>query len=226
MDNHLLNVVIVFLVLASVPLLMGKARAQEEALNELFSQAKSNPALRAAFIEVYIQNEGLPQHVILIQYSDQLDDVLATTNPLVRANSGSYQPTSHALAIGRGYPSRITFGPEMFEGQHHYAEFLSVTQHEAAHARFWATGDLDHMEGVDTGKNSKVRLRGLLPILFELDALKSQMDHFSWRQTSLSFRQAQEAYRQKWLDKLEHLEQQSYVYDMKPLLDRIRRTYK
>ena len=226
MDNRLFDVIIVFLMLASVPLIMGKARAQEEALEEFFSLAKSNPALRAAFIKAYTQNEGLPEHVILIKYSDQLDNELATTNPLVRTDSGSYRPTSHALAIGRGYPSRITFGPEMFEGQHQYAEFLSVTQHEAAHARFWATGELDHMGGVDKGENSKLRLRGLLPILFELDALKTQMDHFSWRQTSLSFRQGQEAYRQKWLDKLERLEQQSYVYDMKPLLDQIRQTYK
>ena len=162
MDNRPFNLIIVFLMLASVPLLMGKARAQEEALDELFSQAKSKPALRAAFIEAYIQNEGFPQHVIHIQYSDQLDNVLATTNPLVKTESGSYRPTSHALAIGRGYPSRITFGPEMFEGLHQYAEFLSVTQHEAAHARFWATGELDHMGGGGQGREQQAQAQGII----------------------------------------------------------------
>ena len=113
----------------------------------------------------------------------------------------------------------------MFHPAYRYADFLSVIQHEAAHAKFWATGKLNHMDRVDTGKDSAVRLRGILPILFELDALETQMDHPSWERTSAPFRKGQEAYRQKWLDKLARLQKQSYMYDMKPLLERIRRTY-
>ena len=226
LNGQLLELIIVFLLLVVGQLPTVGARAQEEDLEELFSQARSNSALRAAFIKAYVQHEGLPAHVIRIQYSEQIEKVLATTNPLVETDSGNYRFTSHALAIGRGYPSSMVFGPEMFKGYHRYADFLSVIQHEAAHAKFWATGELNWLGGVDTGKDSKVRLRGLFPILFELDALKTQMDHPSWQQTSLPFRTGQEAYRQKWLDKLEQLEQESYVYDLKPLLDNIRRTYR
>ncbi len=216
-------IALVALVLGSVSL--KHVRAQVEDPEEFFVQAKSSPALRASFIKVYIGYEGLPAHVIRVQYSEELENVLALTNPLVETENGKYRPTSHAFAIGRGYPSSITFGPKMFSADYIYNDFESVVQHEAAHAEFWATGKLKHMDRVDTGKDSKVRLRGVLPILFELDAIKTQMDHPSWQQTSAPFRKGQEAYRKKWLKKLERLEQQSYTYDMKPLLDRIRRTY-
>ena len=225
-DNRLFEVIVVFLILAFGSLLAANARGQETDWEELFSQAKSNPALRAPFIKASIQHEGLPAHVVRIQYSEQVENMLAITHPLVRTDNGNFRPTSHALAIGRGYPSSITFGPKMFHPAHRYADFQSIIQHEAAHAQFWATGKLKHMDRVETGKDSKVRLRGVLPILFELDALKTQMEDPSWQQTSVFFRKGQEAYRQKWLDKLEQLEQQSYSYDMRPLLQRIRRTYK
>ena len=113
----------------------------------------------------------------------------------------------------------------MFHPAFNYADFHSVVQHEVAHAKFWATGALNYLDDVDTSENSKVRLRGLFPILFELDAIKTQTEHSSWQQTSEPFRRGQMVYRQKWLDKLERLGQQSFMYDMKPLLKRIRRTY-
>jgi len=119
----------------------------------------------------------------------------------------------------------MTFGPKMFHHAFTYGDFQSVVQHEGAHAQFWATGELNYLENVDTSENSEVRLKGLFPILFELDALKTQMAHPGWQRTSATFRKGQEAYRQKWLNKLDSLEKQSYMYDMNPLFKRIRRTY-
>ena len=224
-DNQLLVPIAVLLILLLGPVLMNKARGQGEDLVALFVQAQSDPALRVPFINAFIEHEGLPEHVLRIAYSEELNG-LALSNPLVQTENSNYHTTSHAAAIGRGYPSMMTFGPKMFYPAYRYADFKSVVQHEAAHAKFWSTGKLNHLDRVDTSKDSKARLRGLLPILFELDAIKTQTDHSSWQQTSAPFRKGQEAYRQKWLDKLYKLEQQSYMYDMKPLLDRILRTYK
>lgn len=221
----LLAVILILLTaVASGSLFIRNVSGQENDLKKFFSQAKSDPILRTPFIEAYIQHDGLPENVLRIQYSEDINTI-ALTSPLVRTKSGNYRPTSHALAIGRGYPSSMTFGPKMFHPAYRYADFQSVIQHEAAHAKFWATGKLNHLDRVDTGKDSKVRLRGVLPILFELDAIKTQMDHPSWQRTSKLFRKGQEAYRQKWLNKLEKLQEQSYMHDMKPLLERIRRTY-
>ncbi len=203
---------------------MNNAQGEERSLETLFKQAQSDPTLRTPFIEAYVQHEGLPENVLRIEYSEEVT-TLALTSPLVKTKSDNYRPTSHALAIGRGYPSSMTFGPKMFHPAYRYADFQSVIQHEAAHAKFWATSKLHHLDRVDTGKDSKIRLRGVLPILFELDALKTQMNHPSWQRTSKPFREGQEAYRQKWLDKLEKLQKRSYMYDMKPVLERIRRTY-
>jgi hypothetical protein len=197
---------------------------QTNDLREFFSQAQREPQLRNNFIESYVQREGLPDYVLEILYSNEVK-VFAVTNPLVRTENGSYRTTSHALAIGRGYPSRMTFGPKMFHPAFTYGDFQSVVQHEGAHAKFWATGELNYLENVDTSENSEVRLKGLFPILFELDALKTQMDHPSWKQTSVRFRKGQEVYRQKWLNKLDRLEKQSYMYEMNPLFKQIRRTY-
>ncbi len=226
--NHLditfytLLVTAVFIILG--PAFMGIGQGQIDDLEEFFLQAQADSKLRTYFVGSYVQQEGLPEHVLHVLYSEEVK-MLAVSNPLVRIKNGNYRPTSHALAIGRGYPSRMTFGPKMFHPAYNYADFQSVVQHEAAHAKFWATGSLNYLDDVDSGENSKVRLRGLFPILFELDAIKTQAEHPSWQQTSELFRRGQMAYRQKWLDKLERLGQQSYMYDMKPLLKQIRRTY-
>jgi hypothetical protein len=227
-SNHLnitfftLLVTAVFIIVG--PVSMGFAQGQTDDMDMFFLQAKTDSNLRNHFVRSYVQQEGLPEHVLHVLYSEEVT-MLAVSNPLVRTNNGDYRPTSHALAIGRGYSSRMTFGPKMFHPAYNYADFQSVVQHEAAHAKFWATGALNYLDGVDTSENSKVRLRGLFPILFELDAIKTQTEHSSWQQTSEVFRRGQMAYRQKWLDKLERLGQQSFMYDMKPLLKRIRRTY-
>ena len=203
---------------------VGICKGQTYDMDERFLQAQTDSNLRTYFVTSFIQREGLPEHVLQVLYSEEVK-MLAVSNPLVRTKNGNYRPTSHALAIGRGYPSRMTFGPKMFHPAFNYADFQSVVQHEAAHAKFWATGSLNYLDDVDISENSKVRIRGLFPILFELDAIKTQTEHSSWRQTSGPFRRGQMVYRQKWLDKLERLGQQSFMYDMKPLLKRIRRTY-
>jgi hypothetical protein len=207
-----------------LPICIGMVRGHTNDLGEFFSQAQTESQLRYKFIESYLQREGVPNYVLEILYSNEVE-VFAVTNPLVRIENGSYRTTSHALAIGKGYPSRMTFGPKMFHPAFTYADFQSVVQHEGAHAKFWATGELSYLENVDTSESSEVRLKGLFPILFELDALKTQMDHPSWQRTSAIFRKGQEAYRQSWLDKLDNLEKQSYMYELKPLFKRIRRTY-
>jgi hypothetical protein len=215
---------VTFMIIVLLPPCIDMVKGQTNDLREFFSQAQRKPQLRNNFIEAYVQREGLPDYVLEILYSDEVK-VFAVTNPLVRTENGSYGTTSHALAIGRGYPSRMTFGPKMFHPTLSYGDFQSVVQHEGAHAKFWATGELNYLENVDTSENSEVRLKGLFPILFELDALKTQMDHSSWQRTSMPFRKGQEAYRQKWLNRLDRLEKQSYMYEMKPLIKRIRQTY-
>jgi hypothetical protein len=212
----------VFIILG--PAFVGIVQSQTDDMNERFLQAQKNSNLRTYFVTSFIQREGLPEYVLQVLYAEEVK-MLAVSNPLVRTKNGNYRPTSHALAIGQGYPSRMTFGPKMFHPAYNYADFQSVVQHEAAHAKFWATGSLNYLDDVDIGENSKVRIRGLFPILFELDAIKTQTEHSSWQQTSEPFRRGQMVYRQKWLDKLERLGQQPFMYDMKPLLKRIRRTY-
>jgi hypothetical protein len=207
-----------------LPVCISSVTGQTPDLRKLFSQAQREPHLRNNFIEAYVQREGLPDYLLEILYSREVT-VFAITNPLVKTENGNYRTTSHGLAIGRGYPSRMTFGPKMFHPAFTYGDFQSVVAHEGAHAKFWATGELNYLENVDTSENSEVRLKGLFPILFELDALKTQMDHPSWKQTSVLFRKTQEAYRQKWLNKLDRLEKQSYMYVLNPLFKRIRRTY-
>ena len=207
-----------------LPIGIDIVRGQTNGLGGFFSQAQTTSHLRNNFIESYVQQEGLPDYILEILYSEEVE-VVAVTNPLVRLGNGSYRTTSHALAIGRGYPSRMTFGPKMFHPSFTYADFQSVVQHEGAHAKFWATGELNYLDNIDTSESSEIRLKGLFPILFELDALQTQMDHPSWLRTSVLFRKGQEAYRQTWLDKLDNLEKQSYTYNLKPLFKRIRRTY-
>jgi hypothetical protein len=229
MQSYQLNITFCTLLITPVfiilgPAFMGIAQGQTVDMDVLFVQAQTNAKLRTYFVRSYVQQEGLPEHVLQVLYSEEVK-MLAVSNPLVRSKNGNYRPTSHALAIGRGYPSRMTFGPKMFHPAYNCADFRSVVQHEAAHAKFWATGALNYLDAVDTSENSKVRLRGLFPILFELDAIKTQTEHSSWQQTSEPFRRGQMVYRQKWLDKLERLGQQPFMYDMKPLLKRIRRTY-
>ena len=229
MQRYHLNITFFMLLVAGVFIILGLAflgtvQGQTDDMDVRFLQAQTDSKLRTYFVRSYVQQEGLPEHVLQLLYSEEVK-MLAVSNPLVRTKNGNYRPTSHALAIGRGYPSRMTFGPKMFNPAFNYADFQSVVQHEAAHAKFWATGSLNYLDDVDTSENSKVRIRGLFPILFELDAIKTQTEHSSWQQTSEVFRMGQMAYRQKWLNKLEKLEQQSFMYDMKPLLKQIRRTY-
>jgi hypothetical protein len=215
---------VVLITILMILFCIDMARGQREELRKSFSQAQREPHLRNSFIESYVQREGLPDYVIEMLYSSEIK-VFAVTNPLVKTENGSYRTTSHALAIGQGYPSRMIFGPKMFHPVFTYDDFQSVVQHEGAHAKFWATGKLNFLENVDVSENSDVRLKGFFPILFELDALKTQMDHPSWKRTSVRFRRAQEAYRQKWLDKLDKLEKQSYMYEMNPLFKQIHRAY-
>jgi hypothetical protein len=229
MQRYHLNIRFLTLLVTGVfiivgPAFMGTVQGRTDDMGERFSQAQTDAKLRTHFVRSYGEQEGLPEHVLQLVYSEEVN-TLAVSYPLVKTKNGDYRPTSHALAIGRGYPSRMTFGPKMFHPAYNYADFQSVVQHEAAHAKFWATGSLNYLDDVDTSENSKVRIRGLFPILFELDAIKTQTKHSSWQQTSEVFRRGQMAYRQKWLDKLERLGQQSFMYDMKPLLKRIRRTY-
>ena len=229
MQSYHLNIKVYKLLVTAVfiilgPAFMGIGQGQTDDMDVLFLQAQTNSKLRTYFVRSYVQQEGLPEHVLQVLYSEEVK-MIAVSNPLVRTKNGNHRPTSHALAMGRGYPSRMTFGPKMFHPAYNYADFLSVIQHEAAHAKFWATGELNYLDNVDTTENSEVRLKGLFPILFELDALKTQMNHPSWQETSVPFRKGQLSYQQKWLDKLAKLEQQSYTYDMKPLLKQIRRTY-
>jgi hypothetical protein len=229
MQRYHLNIRFLTLLVTGVfiivgPAFMGTVQGRTDDMDERFSQAQTNSKLRTYFVRSYVQQEELPEHVLQVLYSEEVKP-LAVSYPLVKTKNGDYRPTSHALAIGRGYPSRMTFGPKMFHPAYNYADFQSVVQHEAAHAKFWASGSLNYLDDVDTSENSKVRIRGLFPILFELDAIKTQTEHSSWQQTSEVFRRGQMAYRQKWLDKLEKLGQQSFMYDMKPLLKRIRRTY-
>jgi hypothetical protein len=218
------KLLVTVLMIVLLPPCIDMVTGQNNDLREFFSRAQREPPLRNNFIESYVQREGLPDYVLGILYSNEVK-VFAVTNPLVRTENGSYRTTSHALAIGRGYPSRMTFGPKMFHPAFTYGDFQSVVQHEGAHAKFWATGELNYLDKVDTSENSEVRLKGLFPILFELDALKTEMDHPSWQRTSVPFRKGQEAYRQKWLNKSDSLEKESYMYDMNPLFKRIRRTY-
>jgi hypothetical protein len=212
------------LVILLAPICPEDVSGRAPELKKLFSRAQDDPTLRENFIELYVQQMGLPEHVLEIVYSDKLEQ-LAISQPLVRSEHGKYRTTSHALAIGRGYPSRMTFGSKMFHPALRYADFHNVVQHEAAHAKFWATGKLNFLDDVDTSETSRVRLMGLFPILFELDAIKTQMNHSSWFETSEPFRVGQERYRQKWLDKLDRLEKKPFMYDLKPLFEQIHRIY-
>jgi hypothetical protein len=223
--NHVnIKISALFSTVLMIVLCIDMVTGQSNNLQELFFQAQREPHLRHNFIKLYAQRQGLPNYVLEILYSDEVK-VFAITNPLVRTENGDYRTTSHGLAIGRGYPSRMTFGPKMFHPLFTYGDFQSVVEHEGAHAKFWATGELNYLENVDTSENSEVRLKGLFPILFELDGLKTQMEHPSWKQTSVQFRKTQEDYRQKWLNKLDRLEKKSYIYKLNPLFKRIRRTY-
>jgi hypothetical protein len=188
-----------------------------------FREAQADPAQRAGFVAQYTRQRGLPEYVQEIAYSDQVA-ALAVTHPLRQYRDGEWGLTTNTRGIGKGYPSFITFGPKMFSPAFNVADFESVLQHEAAHARYWATGRLTYMDRVDT---DEARLaKGVLPILFELDALKAQIEHPSWRQTSPSFKKGQEGYKQKWMDELNKLRQQLAVTNIAPLLDRIWNNYR
>jgi hypothetical protein len=204
------------------PLLPNTAIA--ESLEVLFAKAQTNAALRDRFIDIYVEREGLPDYVQSMDYSRTIGQ-LARTHILVRLNDGDYSSTSHAMAYGRGYPSTISFGPKMFHPGHRYADFRSVGVHEAAHAKFWATGEVNYLDRLKDDELEEIRLRGGLYTLLELDAIKTQKAHSSWQYTSGQFRQGQESYRQKWLAKLEELRNRPYMYDIKRILDRMRRIY-
>jgi hypothetical protein len=199
------------------------SRASAENYEALFRHAQADPSRRAAFVAQYTQQRSLPEYVQEIAYSDQVA-ALAITHPLRQYRDGEWGLTTNTRGIGKGYPSFITFGPRMFSPAYNVADFESVLQHEAAHARYWATGRLTYMDRVDT---DEARLaKGVLPILFELDALKVQIEHPSWRQTSPAFRKGQESYKQKWMDELSKLRKQLAVTNIAPLLDRIWNNYR
>ena len=121
----------VLMMIGLLPPCIYMARGQTDELRKSFSQAQREPNLRNSFIESYVQREGLPDHVIEMLYSSEIK-AFAVTNPLVKTENGSYRTTSHALAIGQGYPSRMTFGPRMFHPAFTYDDFQSVVQHEGA----------------------------------------------------------------------------------------------
>ena len=201
----------------------GWGTVQAEDYEGLFRQAQADPSRRGAFVARYTQQRSLPEYVQEIAYSDQLP-ALAVTHPLRQYRDGEWGLTTNTRGIGKGYPSFITFGPRMFSPAYNVADFESVLQHEAVHARYWATGRLTYMDKVDT---DEARLaKGVLPILFELDALKAQIEHPSWRQTSPAFRKGQEAYKQRWMDELNKLRKQLAVTNIAPLLDRIWNNYR
>lgn len=200
---------------------LGTVHAEE--FEALFRKAQADPSQRPLFVGHYTQQRGLPEHVQEVAYSDQVA-VLAVTHPLRQYRDGDYGLTTNTRGIGKGYPSFITFGPKMFSPAFNAADFESVLEHEAVHARYWATGRLTYMDKVET---DEARLaKGVLPILFELDALKAQMEHPSWRQTSAAFRKGQEAYKQKWMDELNKLRKQLAVTNIASLLDRIWNNYR
>ena len=159
-------------------------------LEVIFVKAQANPALGDSFIDTYVAREGLPEHVRSMEYSGKIQQ-LALTHILVRLKDGDYSSTSHAMAYGRGYPSSISFGPKMFHPGHRYAGFQSVVVHEAAHAKFWASGQTNYMNRLDDDELEKIRLRGGLYILLELDVIKTQMEHPSWQYTSDQFETVQ-----------------------------------
>lgn len=198
-----------------------KAPAEDD--EALFHQAQADPSRRANFVAQYTQQRSLPEYVQEIAYSDQVA-ALAVTHPLRQYRDGEWGLTTNTRGIGKGYPSFITFGPRMFSPAFNVADFDSVLQHESTHARYWATGRLTYMDRVDT---DEARLaKGVLPILFELDALKAQIEHPSWRRTSPAFRKGQEAYKQRWMDELDKLRKQLAVTNIAPLLDRIWNNYR
>jgi hypothetical protein len=198
-------------------------RASAEDYEELFRQAQADPSRRAVLVAQYSQQRSLPEYVQEIAYSEQVT-ALAITRPLRQYRDGEWGLTNNTRGIGKGYPSFITFGPRMFSPGFNVADFESVLQHEATHARYWATGRLTYMDRVDT---DEARLaKGVLPVLFELDALKAQLEHPSWRRTSPAFRKGQEAYKQKWMDELNKLRTQLAATNIAPLLDRIWNNYR
>jgi hypothetical protein len=192
-------------------------------LETLFRQAQTDPSQRAVFVGLYTKRSGLPEHVYDIAYSHGLT-ALAVANPLKEDRGGDYGLITNTRGIGKGYPSIITFGPQMFSPAYNLADFESVFQHEATHARYWATGELVYMDKVDTDQARLVK--GVLRILFELDALKAQIEHSSWRQTSPGFRKGQEAYKQHWMDQLNQLRRQVGMTNAGPLLDRVWNSYR
>ena len=195
--------------------------AQE--LDALFRQAQTDASLRPVFLGVYTKRRGLPEHVYDIAYSDAVA-ALGVTSPLKQDRAGDFEHITNTRGIGQGYPSIILFGPQMFSSAYNFADFESVFQHEATHARYWATGRLVYMEKVDTDDARLVK--GVLRILFELDAIKAQTEHSSWRQTSPGFRRGQEAYKQHWMDQLNHLRQRVGITNAGPLLDRVWNNYR
>lgn len=198
------------------------AAAGGENLESLFQAAQSKPSQRRYFIATFTVRRGLPEHVLRVDYSPELGQ-LARTNPLRQYRSGKYGLTDSSRSIGQGYPSVVTFGPRLFHRCFNLVDFESVLQHEAAHARFWATGKLNHLDEVDT---DEVRsFKGVLPIVFELDAIRTQMEYSSWQDTSAAFRKGQESYREKWLQELAGLREEYSRTNIAPLLDRLWRAY-
>ena len=192
-------------------------------LEGLFRQAQTDPSRRPGFIAMYIQQRGLPEHVYQIAYSDAVS-ALGVASPLNQDRNGDFEHITNTRGIGKGYPSIITFGPRMFSPAFNLADFESVFQHEATHARYWATGQLVYMDKLDTDEARLVK--GVLRILFELDAIKAQTEHSSWRQTSPGFRQGQEAYRQHWMDQLNALRKKMAPTNAGALLDRVWNNYR
>jgi hypothetical protein len=192
-------------------------------LETLFQQAQTDPSRRPLFVRLYTKQRGLPEHVYEIAYSDAVS-ALGVTSPLKQDQAGDFEYIKNTRGIGKGYPSVILFGPRMFSPAYNFADFESVFHHEATHARYWATGQLVYMDKVGTDEARLVK--GLLRILFELDAIKAQTEHSSWRQTSPDFRKGQETYRQHWMDQLNELRKKVAPTNAGALLDRVWNNYR
>jgi len=92
-----------------------------------------------AFVARYTQQRSLPEYVQEIATPISSPPSPSPTPEQYR--DGEWGLTNNTRGIGKGYPSFITFGPRMFSPAFNVADFESVLQHEAVHARYWPPAD-------------------------------------------------------------------------------------
>ena len=81
---YTLLVTAVFIILG--PAFMGIGQGQTYDLDVLFLQAQMDSEPRTHFVGSYVQQEGLPEYVLHVLYSEEVK-MLAVSNPLVRAKN-------------------------------------------------------------------------------------------------------------------------------------------